>query len=600
MATIPVIPTVDTTVGSMGTFSAPNVTPMENAAPKQIAAMGEIRLKAGLQAMKIADQIQSDLDDAKTKELDIAFADRVRENLYNAETGYMNSVGKIAVDRRKTTEEAITKSRQEIEGNLQNDVQRVMFKQIADKRMLAARTEMDQHALRQLKVYNIGESKARIDNLMQDAVTNSAGWSLDESQYRLFKTAMESEIKNMAALSGIAENTDQYKNMIKDTNTKLHSLVLTRMIDSDKLDQARNYLKDYRGEINSDALNKIDKALEVGTFDAKTQELTESIMVEAKNDTATALALARQKLSGREEDAVVQRLKTLETERIALRNQRNQDLGKQAWSFIMQGQNIPTTLQSQLIENNPEELRQIRDWQQAKARQARAEREQDGFGFDAYYGLVQMSLRDPDQFAALDLRKSEPYMSKSQLNALVGLQVNIGRQDNKAMQSQRVLDSTLKMIKSEVAAIGIDLTPKEGTKKAKDTAQFLGALSLALNDATAAKGSPLNNDEAKRIGMSMLREGIEQGSGIFGFFQSKKRGYQISTDQNINPSSTFVVANFNDIPKNIRDELITSYISKTGKNLERSIYGQRYILSEEDRRAIERAYTDGINKGRFK
>lgn len=601
MATIPmIIPTIEPTARGGGAFSAPNVAPVENLGARQMAQMGEATLKAGLVSMGIAQQIQSDLDDAKTKELDMALADRIRENLYNAESGYMNSVGKTAVDRRQPTDEMLTKARQDIEAGLENDVQRMMFKQIADRRMLAARADMDRHSLQQLKVYNIGESKARVDNLTEDAVVNSQSWNQRDGQFQVFKNAMQGEVKNFAQISGIPIDSDQYKAMQLAATTRLHSRILGGLIDTDKLDEAREYLKSYGGEINAEARSRIDKALDIGTFEAKTQGLTESILTEAQNDPAKALELARQKLSGKEEDAVVQRIKVKAQEDEAFAQRRRQELGRQAWSFVMDGKKIPTTVASELIQNNPEEMRQIRDWQEAKRRQAEAQK-QEGFGFDTYYGLVQMAIREPDQFTGLDLRKSQPYLTRGQLGSLVQMQVGLGKQDSKAMQSQQVLKSTLDMIKSEVAAAGIDLTPKEGTKQAKQTAQFMGALSLALTDATQAKGSPLTQDEARRIGMSMVREGIEQGSGIFGLFATKKRGYEIATDQNIRPGTSFIVATFSDIPKAVRDQLVESYVNTSGKQLKRSIYGDRsYILDDQDKAAIERAYTQGVNMGRFK
>lgn len=261
MATIPVLPTVEMNAGQAGTFSAPEVRPMENFAPKQMVAMGEATLKAGLSAMKIADQIQTELDDAKTKELDMAFADRIRENLYNAESGYMNSIGKSAVDRRQATEEAMNKSRQEIEQSLQNDVQRMMFRQIADKRMLAARTEMDQHALKQLKVYNVGESKARIDNLLDDAVVNANNWAVPGSQYQVFSKAMKSEVTNLARLSGIAEGSEQYRQLEREATTKLHSTVIANFIAQENPQMAEAYLKDHKGEIDKEQLDNITTAV---------------------------------------------------------------------------------------------------------------------------------------------------------------------------------------------------------------------------------------------------------------------------------------------------------------------------------------------------
>jgi hypothetical protein len=203
-----------------------------------------------------------------------------------------------------------------------------------------------------------------------------------------------------------------------------------------------------------------------------------------------------------------------------------------------------------------------------------------------------MAMEEPQSFSALDLRKSAPWLSKGQFETLVDLQAGIGRSDAKAMESQRVLKSTLDLIKSEVTSIGIDLTPKEGTDKAKQTAQFLGALTQALDQATATKGAPLTPEESRRIGMSMLQEGIQQGTGIFGMFQTKKRGFEIATDPNIPAGASFVLKRFSDIPASVRNDLIVAY--RTRNNI-----GTR-TLTAADEAAIERAYTLGVQQGRIK
>jgi hypothetical protein len=97
----------------------------------------------------------------------------------------------------------------------------------------------------------------------------------------------------------------------------------------------------------------------------------------------------------------------------------------------------------------------------------------------------------------------------------------------------------------------------------------------------------------------MLREGYQQGSGIFGFFTTKKRGYDIATDPRIKPGTSFIVAPYSEIPLQIRNDLLTTYLSKNGIQLESTQYGN-FKVSDEIKLEIERAYTKGVQQGRFR
>ena len=608
MATVPMDPSVDLNANPMGRFVAPEVAaPAIQQGPdytgKQIQQFGEAAVNAGSMFLKIAERIQDDKDDAVTKQAD----NKLSEYLRQQQTNYLATKGQDAINKLKPIEDDISRFIGNISDNLENDMQRKMFNQVAERRVLAARANMGAHQVKELQQWNLTESKDRVTNLMMDAIDNAANYKVRGGIYDERKLAMEIEVGNIARLQGIVDRegnidtkSEQYKSLVREANTALHTKVLTSAINNDQLDFARDYLKTFRKEIAPDALNQIDKSLDVGTFEAKTQGFAEKFWTASKGNLEGALAMARDTLSGKEEDAAVQRIKMFAQEQEAIKNLQKAKIGNEAWGFVLKGQRIPTTLQTQLLETNPEELRQINDWIDTKRRQAKAEAEQGGnYGLEKYYDLRRMAMDDPAAFTSLDLRKFAPYMSKSQMEGLIDIQGGINKSDVKAMESQRVIKNAIGLIKSDVAAAGIDLTPKEGTPQAKQTQQFMGALTQALDQATKEKGRPLTDDEAKRIGMSMLREGIEQGSGFFGFFANKKRGFEIATDPNIKPGANFVVKQYSDIPVDVRRELVRSYVDRNPGKLKQDSSG-KFILTNEAMAEMERAYTRGVQQGRFK
>lgn len=608
MATVPMDPSVDLNANPMGRFAAPEVAaPAVQQGPdytgKQTEALGAAMISSGSAVIKIAERIQDEKDDANTKKFDNLTAEFFRKK----QTDYLMTQGQNAINGYAAVDEELSRYVKDQMDSLDNDMQRKMYGQVAEKRLLAARSNMNAHQLKELQQWNLTESKDRVKNLMMDAIDNAPSYKVRGSIYEERKLAMEVEVGNIAKLQGIVDregnvdtNSQQYKSLMREANTALHTKVLNSAIDNDQLDFARDYLKKFRPEISPDALNQIDKSLNVGTFEAKTQGFAEKFWKESNGNLEGALTMARQTLSGKEEDAAVQRIKMFAQEQEAIKNLQKAKIGNEAWGFVLKGQRIPTTLQTQLLETNPEELRQINDWIDTKRRQAKTEAEQGGkYGLDQYYSLRRMAMDDPAAFTSLDLRKFAPYMSKSQMEGLIDIQGGINKNDVKAMESQRVIKNAIGLIKSDVAAAGIDLTPKEGTPQAKQTQQFMGALTQALDQATKEKGRALTDDEAKRIGMSMLREGIEQGSGFFGFFANKKRGFEIATDPNIKPGANFVVKQYSDIPVDVRRELVRSYVDRNPNKLKQDSSG-KFVLTNEAMAEMERAYTRGVQQGRFK
>jgi len=311
---------------------------------------------------------------------------------------------------------------------------------------------------------------------------------------------------------------------------------------------------------------------------------------------ADALTEARKKFADRPKvvDDAVQQVKIRFNERDAFDAKATKQLSTKSWASVMETGRMPApSVLADLRAKAPEEERQMRDWLDAKARQAKAAAEgKQTTDMDVYYGLRRLAADDPAKFSQVDLRKSQPYLKDGDLKHLIELQGGISRGDAKAMESQRVTKQTLSIIKAEVAAAGIDLTPKEGTPQVQETAKFMGALTQALDESTKLKGAPLTDDEAKRIGMSMVREGVEQGSGLFGMFQTKKRGYEIVSDPNIKPGSSFIAAPFSKIPEAVRNSLAAEYRQAKG-------LGSRPLTSDQEAE-IERAYTRGVNQGRFR
>lgn len=381
---------------------------------------------------------------------------------------------------------------------------------------------------------------------------------------------------------------------LKDT-TELHTQTLQALARNDP-DAATAYYAKYKDEINGTVRAETEQKIELAGSVAKAQAFGDEVTASGMTLDA-ALAEARKRFSGEAEVRALAEVKTRFVEQDAIQVANDKKLVKSAWSQLLSTGSInridPAVLQA-LHTRAPEEERQMRDWLQQKARQARADAEgkQDPEEFGRYYTYRRMAMDNPAEFANLDLTKIQPYVSRAQLNHLTEIQGSISKSDAKALNSQRQLKQTVDMVKGTILASGIDLTPKEGSKKAQEYANFMGALTQALDDAQRAQPDrPLDTERMREIGMDMLRERYEQGSGFLGIGKNVKRGYQIATDPTL-AGKTFISTPFDKIPAGIRADLQKQYDVLHPRG---GVYGNE----TERMRAVERAYQRGLDQKRF-
>lgn len=265
MPTVPFDPSVDLSANPMGRFAAPDVAaPAIQQGPdytgKQIEQTGAAMVNAGSVFMKIAERIQDDVDDTVTKQADNFLSEKIRERT----TKYLLTKGQDAVNGYASVDEDLTKIVKDTADGLENEMQRKMFGNVAQRRLIAARAEMGAHQLKQLKEWKFNETKSRIDNLREDAVANSSKWAVPGSLYQQRKKSMMEEVDDLAQQAGIVNaneevdrSSEQYKALVRSANTKLHEDVINQFVAEEKPKMAKAYLDNYKGEIDREKLDNL-------------------------------------------------------------------------------------------------------------------------------------------------------------------------------------------------------------------------------------------------------------------------------------------------------------------------------------------------------
>lgn len=255
MAMVYDLPTVEASAVPMQKFEAQDT---RNYAAEQGQKMGQAITNAGNALDAIVNDYQHNIDTAKTKESDNVLSDRIRGIMLDPDNGYIGTTGKAAVDARSSALKGIDDAIKEIEPTLENDVQRYMFKRAALQRKQSAMQQIDAHALQQGKVYNMGESEARMERFRLDAEANIG----NDEAYTVAKQNMVREASDYAKLAGLGGEQEQ--KLVLAATTKLHANVVDQLIADDNVKLAKDYYEKYKEEINPDAYDNIGKKIKDG------------------------------------------------------------------------------------------------------------------------------------------------------------------------------------------------------------------------------------------------------------------------------------------------------------------------------------------------
>ena len=238
-------------------------------------------------------------------------------------------------------------------------------------------------------------------------------------------------------------------------------------------------------------------------------------------------------------------------------------------------------------------------WIDAKNRQSRSDvdTKEDPEEMGRFYTYYRMATESPEtqaKFVKMPLENLIPLLSKAHWNHLVQLQGGIQRGDNKSMNENAQYQEAIKVADSVIKKAGIDTTPKEGTSQAVVYDNFKGALVTSLRQAQLAQPEkPLTQEQMKKVVLEMLQQRIEQGSGVGGWFQTKRLGYEIVNDPKA-AGKNWIAVPYSDIPAGVRSSLEAEIRSNAA--VKTGMYGTEPAI---DKALVERMYQIGHAQGKF-
>lgn len=238
MPIVPVIdsPTVSPQNGGFQPYAAPAVEPVKNFAPEQGAKMGAAVQGAGQQMIKVGEMIQDQIDDANTKAAVSWYTSQATKIMYDKETGYLNTLGLKAKDKYGETVEAFNKIESDATLTLTNPVQKKMFSAVVSKHKETFAAQMDTHAVKQIRVYGVGEAKA-----MQEQYENLAIISPNNRDFNIEMAV--GQAKSQADLLQLPTDSAQRKDMVNAVYNKVSVGIANDLITKEDYAGAKVYLE---------------------------------------------------------------------------------------------------------------------------------------------------------------------------------------------------------------------------------------------------------------------------------------------------------------------------------------------------------------------
>ncbi len=490
---MPTVPTYDNFQAAPGALPQTRLTApeMSDVAGQEAQRMGQGLQRAGGElgriALDMAQQAnQVRINDAMNKA--VAAKNRL---IYDPTEGFVHLRGEAALSRPdgkaldQEYGEKLKKNLDEIEAGLGNQMQRETFRQQSGQLMSQFNGALTQHVAKEYGAFQYSVQEGTIQ-VARDQMALAWG---DAEALGQSRDAIKAAVVEQGRLKGLSAK--QVEANLVEALSPGHAAVIASAADAGKLDYAREYMKQVNAELTPGARLQIQKTLDAGDFEKRTQDQADALYSKHKGNISSALADARTNLSGKEEDAVVTRLKNYDAERVALRERGQKDAADQAWRIYAQSGGMGKIPPSVLAAMDGRDLEALR-------RTARAESEAREVKTDPniYYALTIAATQDPG-FKNEDLRRYFDRLSPTDRKHFIDLQAKTARPEDidQVASAQQQVNAVIKSLQFKNEQAGV----------------FTMQANKALFAAQQEKGRALNQEERQKVLDRLVLQGETRG-----------------------------------------------------------------------------------------
>lgn len=479
-------------------------------AGRQMAQMGQAVQGLGGEVGRIALDMQQQANQVKLNDaMNKAMQAQLRLTFDPAE-GYTHLRGDAALTRpdgkplSNEFDERLGKSLDEIEGTLGNEAQKTAFRQQAGQLRTQFQGKVTAHMAKEFGDYQISVQDGTIATARDQM---ALAWG-DAGAVQQGVDAIKAAVAEKGRLQGWS--AQQVEAGMREVLSPGHASVVASAVDAGKLDYAREYFKQVGAELTPQARLQLTKVLDAGDFEARTQDAADRLLAKHEGDAAAALAEVRATMSGKDEDAIVQRIKAIDGERVQMRERVQKDASDQGWNFYARTGRLPAP--SIVAAMDGKDAVALRRTAQAEA-EARASKSEVKTDPSIYYALTLAAATDP-KFKQEDLRRYFDKLSPADRKHFIELQTKVNKPDESGdvstlEQQKRQLVDSLKLDKVQAGVFSMEADK-------------------ALRAAQAAKGNKLTDVERQKVLDRLVLQGETPGrvwgSNTVRAYQSQAEG----------------------------------------------------------------------------
>jgi hypothetical protein len=476
-------------------FDTPFTENMATAPGRAMQQAGQNLSQAGITLTKIVADEMEQANQVRVNDAMSQLAKARLELTFNPTEGFVNLKGENALKRPgdKSLDQEYGERFQQradmIAKGLGNENQRNNFKQKAGEIGLQFQSSLNQHMAKEFNVYQDSVDDGTIRTGQEQM---ALAWG-DPAAIAQAQNSVRAAVVNKGSRFGLAGKAIEAAQV--EALSPGHSAVIAAAVDAGSLDYARQYLKDNTAELTPQSRLQLTKAVEVGDFEKRTQNVAGDLWTKHSGNIKDALAEVRDKYSGKDEDGIVTRLKTLDSEKEALTKRGQAQAQDSAWDIFNRTGSlakIPATVQASM---DPQHWAALKNTARAAADGKSVKTDSN-----IYYALTMASATDPN-FKGEDLRKYADKLSPGDFKHFVDIQGKA----NKPGELDQI--TTITQQKDAVA--------KTLNLKGSDLGVFHQVVDKALFAAQAEKGRPLDQPERQKILDRLVLEGTTPGS-LFG------------------------------------------------------------------------------------
>jgi hypothetical protein len=495
---VPKVPTYDSfqvapSVQPNARFNAPQIS---DAPAQQMQQAGQSLMRSGSQFASIEVDAVNQANQTRVNDaLNKAVESRLRLT-YDPQGGYVHLRGNAALERPdgKLLDEEFTEKYQQqlnqIGESLGNGAQRQIFQQRAGELVTQFRGNLVQHVAKEFATYQDGVLDGTIKtNTLQMAASWGDPQLLTQSQ-----EAIKAAVVERGRLQGLSGQQIE-ANMVAALSPG-NMAVIQGAIDAGMTDYAKEYLTQHEKALVPEARLQAKKILDASDFETRAQTNSEKFMTEAGGDVSKALAMARENLTGKDEDAAVTRIKMLDAERVTLRERVQKDAADNAWRVYADTGSLRGIAPSIMSAMDGKDLDALRRTARADAdaKRSRTEVKTDP---NIYYALSMAAATNPN-FKDEDLRRYFDVLSPGDRKHFIDTQAKMQRPG----ESEQIATA-----QQQIGAVIKSLNLRN-----EDAGLFTMEANKALFAAQQSAGKPLDDQQRQKVLDGLVLKGEVPGT----------------------------------------------------------------------------------------